>query len=434
MRIASLILLAVVPMAAQSRPNCTGVARDVDVRCACEKDPRSKQCEMVRAGFYEPVDFRKSKPLVLGDLTGRPAVTVGSVRPGRPGRPQPAAKPQPARVVPLAHKDYLRFIHPNPQLVVGLDFKKVFEMAAMMGTLFEQEDGKTTPRAIAALKETDNMWLSIVNERDIVLLMTGQFEQGAAAGLFYAQGIRPVFLGGAGAMMIGAEPSIQAALARLAAPPLKNDAQNAIARRAKELAKDHEVWIAGTPPPILKRSPSPLSGVQEFAIGIRLSGEAGVDGEVTADSPESAGQIAAWLEKIKAMAKGTARTEEIQSLALEQAGATLRFSAKVSLASATPVGADPNPALDSEFGAELYALALAGIPGQPLRAVAGDKLRLVKKGMKSEEVIALVGPPLGVMSIQGLEETRENWTYQVAFGKSMTMRLEGGIVVIEPHP
>jgi len=428
MRIASLVLLIPVLLAGQSRPNCTGVARDVDARCACEKDPSSKLCEMVRAGFYEPVDFRKVKPNLAGYWGGESSVGVTRMPSVQP------AKPQPARVVPLAHKDYLRFLHPNAQLALGIDFKKVFDMAAMMGALFEQEDGKTTPRALAALKETDNMWLSVANERDALLLMTGRFEQGAAANLFYSQGIRPVFLGGAGVMLIGAEPSIQAALARLAAAPSNAAGQNWISRRAREMAKDHEIWIAGAPPAILKKSLSPFSGVQEFAIGVRLSSDQGIDGEVVADSAESAERIAVWLGRIKELLKGQPQTEELASLTLEKSGANLRFSTKGLASQASKPASTPNPALDSEFGAELYSLVMAGIPGQPPRAVAGDKLRQVKKGMKSEEVIALVGPPLGVMSIQGLEESRENWTYQVAFGKQMTLRLDANVVTVEPHP
>src|SRR5262249_53329333 len=110
----------------------------------------------------------------------------------------------------------------------------------------------------------------------------------------------------------------------------------------------------------------------------------------------------------------------------------VRFSAREAVATASSQA--PNPALDSDFGAEIYSLFLAGIPGQPARAVAGERLRTVKKGMSKDQVIALVGPPLAVMSIQGLEEPRETWTYQIAFGKQMTLRLDNNLVTVEPHP
>jgi hypothetical protein len=49
----------------------------------------------------------------------------------------------------------------------------------------------------------DHLWLSVAGPADVVILMTGKFQQGAAAGLFYSQGIRPVFLEGANAMIVG---------------------------------------------------------------------------------------------------------------------------------------------------------------------------------------------------------------------------------------
>jgi hypothetical protein len=39
--------------------------------------------------------------------------------------------------------------------------------------------------------------------------------------------------------------------------------------------------------------------------------------------------------------------------------------------------------------------------------------------MKREEVLSLLGQPLSVSAIQGLDTPRETWTYQVAFGKQL---------------
>ena len=53
--------------------------------------------------------------------------------------------------------------------------------------------------------------------------------------------------------------------------------------------------------------------------------------------------------------------------------------------------------------------------------------------MKREEVLSLLGQPLSVSSIQGLDTPRETWTYQVPFGKQYTVRLDGGIVTAPPR-
>ena len=111
----------------------------------------------------------------------------------------------------------------------------------------------------------DHLWLSLAPPNDVVLLMTGKFEQGVAAGMFYAQGVQPVFLGGAHAMLIGSEPSIQAALARLAKPAATG---GWVARRARELSKDHETWIVTEPPPATNRPATAFSAIRQFAMGI----------------------------------------------------------------------------------------------------------------------------------------------------------------------
>jgi hypothetical protein len=400
---------------------------DVDVRCACVKDPNSKLCEMVKAGFYEPHDFSKTKPLLNG-ITGS---WTGAMNP--PTRTTPArspsiqpARPQPARVVPLAHKDYLRFLHPNARLAVGFDFSKLLAVPEIMAGLFGQNEHEGNPKLIAALKEMNNLWLSFAAPNDFLVLMTGRFEQGAASGLFYAQGVRPVFLGGAQAMLIGPEPSIQEALARLAKPAV---AGGWVARRAREMAKDHETWIINEPAPGTNQAAA-LSSVRQFALGFRLAGEGMADGELTADSETTAEQIAAWVEKMKAALRGNAGPGLLDSLTIERTGPTVRFAYKGDSARESKAA---DSVLRSDFGAELYAALTAGFPGMPPRAVGIEKLRGIKTGMTREQVLALLGRPLGVTSIQGLEVPRETWTYQVPFGKQYTLRIEGGVVTQAPN-
>jgi len=53
-----------------------------------------------------------------------------------------------------------------------------------------------------------------------------------------------------------------------------------------------------------------------------------------------------------------------------------------------------------------------------------DKLLTVKAGMHREELLTLLGPPLSVSSIQGLDPPCETWTCQIPFGKQLTVRLE----------
>ena len=187
MRYFTLLALLSVSLAAEVPPDCSGVAADVDVRCACVKDPSSQLCKMVKSGFYDSNGgIKMMKPIDLGPggAFGRPTLAQGAQPAVQSSQP---ARPRQARVVPLATKDYLRFLHPNAQLVAGFDFEKIFRSPELMGVLFSPGDGQDmTSQIVAALKEMDHLWLSFAPPSDGVLLMTGKFEQGATAGLFYA--------------------------------------------------------------------------------------------------------------------------------------------------------------------------------------------------------------------------------------------------------
>ncbi len=331
-------------------------------------------------------------------------------------------------MVPLAHKDYLRFLPPNAQLAVGFDFEKVFQSPELMAAVFGQAEGEDDRKKIVgALKEMDHLWLSFVAPNDVVVVMTGKFEQGVAAGMFYAQGIQPVFLGGAHAMMVGPEPSIQAALDRLAKPAANG---GWVSRRARELSKDHETWIVTEPPPGMNQTTTAFSAIRKFSLGVRLSGAAAIDGEVVADSEASAEKIAAWVDRMKAGIRDKTGVGVLDPLTVERAGATLRFAAKDDALLAGEAG---KSAMNSDLGVELYGVIMAGFPGMPARTVAEDKLLSVKTGMQREEVLSLLGPPLSVSSIQGLDIPRETWTYQIPFGRQLTLRLDGGVVTTAPR-
>jgi hypothetical protein len=424
MRYPILVALLAVSHVAQCQPNCTGMALDFDARCACIKDSGSQLCALVKAGAYEPVDWSKIKPLTLGL---NPTINIG--RPAtRPTAPVQPARPQQARVVPLPTKDYLRFLHPNAQLVAGFDFEKVFQSAELMGSLFGSGEGQDARNnVIRALKEMDHMWLSFVAPSDVVVLMTGKFEQGVAAGMFYAQGIRPVFLGDARVMMIGSEPSIQAALARLAKPAVGG---GWVTRRAREMSKNHETWIVNELPAGSNHGATALQSIRQFALGFRLTGEMGLDGEAVADSEASAEKIALWVEQMKAAIREKTGVGALDSLTVERTGSTLLFAAK---GDGLLDGAAGKAAMNTDLGVELYAVIMAGFPGMPSRTVAGDKLLAVKTGMNREEVLKLLGRPLAVSAIQGLDVPRETWTYQAPFGKPLTMRLDGGVVTVPPR-
>jgi hypothetical protein len=421
MRRSILIALVSVSGWAQNQPVCSGVALDVDARCACVKDPNSQACGLVKSGLYEPRDFTKWKPY-------NPGLAATVKQPAA----RAAARPRQARVVPLAHKDYLRFLPPNAQLAAGFDFEKVFQSSPeLLAALFGQgENDGGRGQLMGALKEMDHLWFSFSAPNDIVILMTGRFEQGAAAGMFYAEGIQPVFLGGAHAMMVGSEPSIQAALGRLGRPAAAKSSEGWVTRRARELSKEHETWIATEPPRGTNQSATALSGVRQFAFGVRLSGTAGIDGEVVADSEAGAEKIAAWVDQTKAAIREKTGVGVLDSVTVDRVGTTLRFSGKDDGLLDGPAGKN---AMNSDLGVELYNVIMAGFPGMPPRSVAEDKLLAVKAGMRREEVLSLVGPPLSVSSIQGLDLPRETWTYQIAFGKRLSVRLDGGVVTAPPH-
>jgi hypothetical protein len=414
MRYPIFTLLCSLSLLAQGQPNCTGITLDVDSRCACIKDPNSQLCDMVKKGFYEPHDLTKIKPLgqswVANNAASNPQPATANKQP---------ARPQQARLVPLTHKDYLRFLQPNAHLVAGFDFGKALQTPELMEAVLGQSDAKVAE----ALKEMDHLWLSFVAPDDVLILMTGKFEQGAAAGMFYAQGIRPVFLGGARVMLVGPEPSIQAALTRLAKPAAPSGKDAWVVRRARELSRDHETFVVNELPAAGGSGGGALQAIRQFSLGFRLAGEGSIDGEAVADSEASASGIADWVDRMK-----TAGV--LDALNLTRDGASLSFEVK---GDGYLSGDKAKAAMNSEAGVELYRLVMSGFPGVPSRAVAEGKLLAVKAGMKRDEVLSLLGPPLGVAAINGLDTPRETWTYQIPFGKQLSFKLESGVVTSSPH-
>lgn len=183
------------------------------------------------------------------------------------------------------------------------------------------------------------------------------------------------------------------------------------------------------PPPGMTQATA-LPAIRRFALGFRLTGEGSLDGEAVTDSDAAAEKIAAWVEQMKTAIREKTGVGALDSLTVERAGSALRFSAKGDTVMAGDAG---KTVVNSDFGVELYGVIMAGFPGMPPRTVAGDKLLAVKTGMKRDEVLGLLGPPLSVSTIQGLDTPRETWTYQVPFGKQLTLRLDDGIVTVPPH-
>jgi len=421
MRYLILIALFGVSLCAQNQPNCNGIARDVDARCGCVKDPNSDLCKLVKLGAYDPHDLSKVKPPNLG-LGG----TIAPERSVPTGTPSKRARQQQARVFPLAHTNYLRFLHPNARVAAGFDLQKAFQSPELLQGVFGKIEDADTSKMAGALKEIDHLWVSFAAPNDLVVVATGKFEQGAAAGILYSRGIQPVFLGGAQAMMIGSESSLQAAMSRLSRPTPNASTGGWVARRARELSRDHETWVVTDSSDA--RS-SNVHGILQFALGFRLAGEGSIDGEAVAESETSALELAAWIERSKSAMRGKEGLGALDWLTVKRDGVTLRFAGR---GGALPAVDASKTVMNSDFGVEVYALTMAAFPGMPARTVAAEKLSAVRAGMKKEEVLALLGQPLSVFSIQGLTPLRETWTYQVPFGKSVTLRLEGGVVAAPP--
>src|SRR5579863_709997 len=179
MRKLLLICVLSLPVGAQSQPNCTGITLDVDARCSCIKDPKSMSCELFKKGFYDG-------KMKMWEPTGGWVGGNNKVAPVA----ATAGKPRQARVVPLPSKDFLRFIQPNAFLAVGFDLEKLFRTPEVMQALLGMPDDQG--KMAAALAEMDHLWLSMGSTSDAVALMTGKFEKGAAAGMFYAAGVMPV--------------------------------------------------------------------------------------------------------------------------------------------------------------------------------------------------------------------------------------------------
>lgn len=224
-------------------------------------------------------------------------------------------------------------------------------------------------------------------------------------------------------MVVGPEPSVEAALTPLAKPAAPSGKDAWVVRRARELSHDHETFVVNELPAAGGSGGGPLQAIRQFSLGFRLSGQGSIDGEAVADSEASASGIADWVDRMK-----TAGV--LDSLNLTRDGAALGFEVK---GDAYLSGDKAKAAMNSEVGVELYRLVMSGFPGAPARAVAEDKLLAVRAGMKRDEVLSLLGPPLGVAAINVLDTPRETWTYQIPFGKQPSFKLESGVVTSSPR-
>lgn len=223
-------------------------------------------------------------------------------------------------------------------------------------------------------------------------------------------------------MVVGPEPSVEAALTPLAKPAAPSGKDAWVVRRARELSRDHETFVVNELP-AAGGSGGALQAIRQFSRGFRLTGEGSIDGEAVADSEAGASGIAGWVDRMK-----TAGV--LDSLHLTRDGAALGFEVK---GDAYLSGDKAKAAMNSEVGVELCRLVMSGFPGAPARAVAEDKLLAVRAGMKRDEVLSLLGPPLGVAAINVLDTPRETWTYQIPFGKQPSFKLESGVVTSSPR-
>ena len=160
-------------------------------------------------------------------------------------------------------------------------------------------------------------------------------------------------------MMVGPEPSIQAALARLARPPAATGGW--VAKRARELARDHEAWIVTAPAPVVgaEQSATVFSPVRQFALGIRLTDEPGIDGEAVTDSDASAEKIIAWIDQMKTTFREKTGVGALDALVVKRTGPALQFVAKSDSLIAGEAG---KSAMSSDFGVELNGLLCRAFP------------------------------------------------------------------------
>ena len=347
----------------------------------------------------------------------------------------------PPRTVPLPRNDYLTFIHPDAQAVIGFDFKPVTTLIDALISEMAGPNAKKTTKGLDGMKELDRVWISIqgtTGAQDVLVLMTGHFERGAlAAELTNAPGgFARVFLGGPNVMLAGPEASVKAALVRLSAPG-KEATLGWAAEQAREFSTDHDFWIAAQPGAELQQMAGQFGGLTHFVFGAKLHNEASFDGEFGAVSDAIIDKMMVELEatKAKAIKENPKMRALLEKLAVERDGMVLRFSAQ---------GGKINP---KQFASELskqvrtvMSSLLSGGASQQraivdLKVLVPDeKLEGVKKGMTRDEVTGLLGKPVMVSSISGLDVPRESWTYHLASGKKVTLRLDDGVVSSLPRP
>lgn len=344
-----------------------------------------------------------------------------------------------------AQLDYLRFIPPDAEIAAGFEVKQVASLIdAMIVQMMGPDARKSAAKGMDALRQIDRLWLAARDSgsEGALILVTGRFERGSGLEALKAPGMIQVFVGGPNAMLIGSEKAVRAALRRLNAPQDGDDGW--VGDQARQLAPDHDFWLAMQPRADLQQVASQLQGMRQFSLAAKLHDETRLDGELVTVSETIMDKLMATVDEAKArMIKDNPKTRAtLDKMTVERDGDTLRFSAKGGKLStqqfSTEIARQLHGMVSAMMptpggGALQRPQAVAAAVETPSAAVADEKLLAVKKGMKRAEVVGLIGKPATVSSISGLEVQRETWTYRLESGKKVTLRLDDGVVTAGTH-
>jgi hypothetical protein len=395
----ALNLLAVGALAQNCQPG--SVARDVNIQCACVKDPSSEQCEL----------YKRNKSMYDGkgvQFQGIPATPATPATPAAPARAMQPNVPQQrtpvsATLLP-ADTPFWQMLPPGTQMAVGmrpqwLSASPLIDQILSLGGRVGGQSMEAIRRELAgvdtvilAVRRPGTPPLILARATDVVRATKSERD--------------PLRFVDPDTILVGDWNETDAAMRRL----FSQAPVSAEAKMAARVAPWSDVWLV-MDPSATPGAATRLPGVTKMTVGLAMREGLTLEAWLDTSSALAAKNLAAQLQKSPHVTPmfGKLDGEPI----VEQRENSVRLYIRTAgnpLTGSAPAQAAP---------ARIPALGL----------LARGKVADVQTGMDRAAVEAALGKPHSVMAIQGTDEPVETLIYNLDDKGTARVRMVNGKVV-----
>jgi hypothetical protein len=390
-------LLAASAFAQSCRPG--SVELDVNIQCACVKDPNGEPCEL----------YKRNKSMYDGkglQIWQPPEVTLKTdPAPHKASQPSVPQQRTPVNATLLpADTPFWKMLPAGTRIAVGMrpQWLTASPLLAQLLSLGGQMAGQSMDAVRRELAGVDMVILASTgsSRAPLILARAADVVRATKAERDPYRYVDP------DTILVGDWNETDAAMRRLFSPgPV-----SAEATMAGRVAAWSDVWLV-MDPRMTANMAARLPGVTKITVGMAMRDGLTMEAWFDTPSPLAAKNLAARLQKNP---QGAPLVEQMggATSAIEQRDNSVRLYARVS-------------------GTQLTgSAALRGTPVRPpaLDVVTRNKIGEVQVGMDRAAVEALVGKPHSVMAIQGADEPLETLIYNLDDKGTARVRVVNGKV------